>query len=153
MIELPFDLSLSIRELGYRAGIPRMSPCALTKVLGLLHFSLREILEHAYILATYAKQPLGEYDDEEATVTTIEAYGDSASYPTSACYRDDPTGQDTVILGTSVVIKACQAAGYKMYGLGCRTNESEPLCLKEEEDARKLRKENAKLKQMVKEMQ
>jgi hypothetical protein len=163
MIELPFDLSLSIRELGYRAGIPRLSPGALTKVLGLLHFSLREILEHAYILATYANQPLGEYDDEKADDKKADdECGDNDetafSYPTSACYRDDSTGQDTVILGTSVVIKACQAAGYKMYDMGwendrAQEKEEADAQKKEEADARKLRKENAKLKEMVKEMQ
>jgi hypothetical protein len=147
---LPFDYDKSIRKLGFLAGIPRMSPAAVKAVFAIMNYELRDIINHALIRTQHANEPYVPPDaDSHADCWTEAPY---SSYPTSAFYTDQTTGQQLAILGTSVVMQACTAAGYHVYGYH-NEKAQEQAGARISWNEEKLEKKNMQLKQKLGELQ
>jgi histone H3/H4 len=124
-------LLLSIRKLGHRAGIPRMSGAALRAVLAIMNEKVLAILTNAAVLALHDKKSFQQppYPEDWQTVMAAAAahYGQPGAeqsgegpplehqyYPTSACMQED--SGSVFLLGESVVERARELCGYCVYG-------------------------------------
>ena len=125
------DLSACVREMGYRAGIPRLAPSALTLVSELANQMLWTVLRQGCILAEYAHKPFklpseqvsSDHERRQAAGEAFEHVWTSSTlnhkypdtYPTSAFFIDSD-GKTRVIIGTDTAVYACKQLGYKLYG-------------------------------------
>jgi hypothetical protein len=142
---MPFDEQLllsSIRKLGHRAGIPRMSGSAFRATLAIMNSEVFAILRSAAVLALHDNDALQRPPYPEDWQDAMSAFALSytqpvgelpeegrpellAYYPTSACIQE---GDDvTVLLGQSVIERACELHGYRVYGSGLQFVSSKAL--------------------------
>lgn len=110
------DLSACVREMGYRAGVPRLAPSALKMVAELANQMTWTVIKQACIPVEYACS--GKiWDSQEGCEVggkeLVWTYPEACAYPTSTVSVDKRADLKIfVTLGVDAVEYACEQLGY-----------------------------------------